>query len=239
MCSDTDMMGSDLHIDNSLARGFARQFIRETIDGIARREAEFNSRTARLTSLPKKPAKRLKLLTDYFLRLFGDSVICVTRPPGKRVKEVSVLFLGFRDAYQSPGSPAVLEVLNIPLTPYLQTPGIKHTGVRISQHVLERIIQRNGARSLPEITNELRIPILLLMLTEIAPEETLWIPSPNGMVLCGSGGDQPFDGLLVKTFITFVHASQMTEQQHAEWREKVSRMDRDLVSAYPASAGGY
>ena len=231
------------HVDKSLARGLSRQIIHDALQDMDRRRKNFSKKSARLTTLPRSPKKRVRVLAKYFSALFGSSLICQVRKAGKREASSLMFFLDYFREHQVPGAPIVLEVCFMPISPYMKDVQMLHSGIRISRHVLERIIQRNGARSMNDVTSELRLPILYLFFADqeesldMPPGTILKVPSPNGMLICGNEGDQPYDGMVLKTFVTFIHVSQMTDEQRNLWHYTVSKMPDDISRLYPPEPG--
>jgi len=233
----------NVHIDDSLAKGVARQIIHDALRDIEHRNASFDKHTSRLTTLPGKPKKRMKILAKKFAGMFGDSLICQVRNRGKWETSSTMFFLDYSRHHQMPGAPITLEVMVFPVQADMRNARFFHTGLRVSQHVLERVIQRNGARSILDVTNELRAPMLYLFYAQqedeldMPPDDVIMVPTPNGFLYCGNGGDQPYENMVLKTFITFVHFSQMSVEQLNQWHYDVSRMPKDILQLYPDEIG--
>lgn len=230
------------HVDKSLAKGISRQIIHDAIEDMERRRNGFSKRVARLSTLPKNRKKRLNVLVRHFAGLFGSSLICQTRSPDKR-DATTMFFLDYSRHHQVLGAPITLEVMIFPVSADMTDTKIFHSGIRVSQHVLERVIQRNGARTIGDVAKELRLPILYLFFAEQHGEldmpsgKAIMVPTPNGFLYCGNEGPQPYENMVLKTFITFVHFSQMSDEQRNQWHFYVSNMPEDFSCLYPSKPG--
>lgn len=209
------------HIDDSLARGLARQMIRQVVKDNKKAARAVGRRLRRITSLPVTPGKKFKILRKNYEALYKNVCVGVCREPGKRIRRQQLFFLASKSVGKNTKENLTLDLLFVDISDC----GISdayYGFVNITQHAIERAIKRLGIRTFQELTDELGNILMYLYMVPPDCSKPTWMPTKSGMVLCGS--DTEYDGRPVISIITCVAADMMTKEQLVSWKETVRDM---------------